>query len=99
MKFLMNVGVHGAVSRVELYNLTAHPFEGDNLADSVAPSVLQTYQQQLLEWIATTDPVREGTMGATSKHLGCDAYQGGQQVGMAARSESEERPFDWQYRQ
>eukprot|EP00037_Helgoeca_nana_P017603 m.166777 g.166777 ORF g.166777 m.166777 type:complete len:539 (+) comp24061_c1_seq1:76-1692(+) len=99
MKFLMNVGVHGAVSRVELYNLTAHPFEGDNLADSVAPSVLQTYQQQLLEWIATTDPVREGTMGATSKHLGCDAYQGGQQVGMAARAESEERPFDWQYRQ
>ena len=60
-------------SRLELFNRSV-PFEADSVAAANADTV-QSMRAELLAWMATLDPVRPGTMGANSRHEGCNAYR------------------------
>lgn len=62
LKFLMNLDLNGVVSRIELYNRTAHPFEGDNMASSVPPAMITSMRERLVSWTATNDPIRPGSV-------------------------------------
>lgn len=97
----MNLDPSGEVSRMELYNRSAHAFEGNNLVETAPRSVVDGFVGTLKAWASTTDPILPNTMGATSKHLGCDAYTGPTTGAASAASglgvDKAATP-DWQYR-
>ena len=68
--FKLLVNIDG--SRLEMYNQSLR-FEGNSIVHEQAARAA-SMQEELMAWVKTTAPALPGTMGADSKHPGCQAY-------------------------
>ena len=59
--------------RILRTKVTANTFEADNVAHEL-PAQAQRMAALLEAWVATLDPIKPGTMGASATHAGCAAY-------------------------